>query len=160
MKSVNKGGKIKMVTEKIIQGLKVAVTEKPYTVVNITVVNFVVYKNMLWCSVGYQGAGINFVRKLERFENGCSIVKWIKGEDLKTIEYVIRPTGYIDLKELGKVQLISKLQFTQFVNKELSHVFDDKLGKRFCDMFNIDNDELKNLDKNEALEIITRYVKL
>lgn len=46
------------------------------------------------------------------------------------------------------------------MNKIFSNIIDEKIGKLFCDMFLIDNDELKNLDKNEALEIIARYIKM
>lgn len=140
-----------MTVTKVVQGKKLELYSR-----RINNTGYVVYNDKIWEETGSQGAGINYVQKLERKENNCSIVKWLKGEEFKKVLFVVSPKGYIDTNE--DVKVVTKLQYVEFLKVCFSTT--KKIGKLFCEIFNIDNEELAKKDKSEALEIIARYLIL
>lgn len=146
-----------MIFELIVQGLKVMVSVK--NIQSEDGHKYIVFNKILWRKVGSEGAGIKYAMKLERKENGCTIEKWVKGEELKTLLYVISPTYYIDLNKLEPVNIkISQEQYKEFIYEVFKQEL--RIGQYFCNKFNIDNSELfYTEDKNKAMEIIVRYIK-
>jgi hypothetical protein len=85
-----------MITEKIVEGLKVTVCNK--SLKNDCPV-YVIFQNKIWRKTGSEGSGIHYAMKLER----GSVIKWIHNEEFKQVEYVLKPTGYINLERLTEV---------------------------------------------------------
>jgi len=144
-----------MITEKIVQGLKVSVCDKSVLTCGYC---YVVYKDMIWDKTGSQGSGINYAMKIERKERGTVIVIWVKGEELKTVEYIVSPTGYIDTERLNIDITVTVEEYSQFINEVFKQPL--RIGQYFCNKFSINNSVLFYTEnKSEALDIISRYIK-
>jgi hypothetical protein len=141
-------------TKKIVQGLEVEVST-----FNCGNHRYVVFENLIWECTGSAGSGKNYTKKLSRKERGMEIERWVKGDLLKQLEYVTKPTGYINFDSLDPAYVpITEQNYFDFCNK-YSAEKELRIGQAFCNKFNIYNPVLfYEIDKGKAISMIVKYI--